>query len=147
MIDFIAVQSEDFCVNEQQDLLHANNTDIGGTCHFVGTVRGGDCNALELEHYPGMTEKSLQDIVASASQRWSLHSVRVIHRIGKLMPGEKIVYVGVASRHRQAAFDACAYIMDYLKTQAPFWKKEYADAGEQWVDARDTDTQALQRWQ
>jgi molybdopterin synthase catalytic subunit len=149
MSDFIAVQEDDFCLNTQQAaLLQGQNDNVGGCCHFTGTVRGGDdCEALELEHYPGMTEKSLAEIVVQAKARWPLLAVRIIHRVGKLLPGEQIVYVGVASRHRQAAFEACHFIMDYLKTQAPFWKKEYSANGEQWVDARESDTDALTRWQ
>jgi len=103
--------------------------------------------AMTLEHYPGMTEAALADIVAAARKRWELRGVRVIHRVGRLLPGERIVFVGVASAHRGDAFAACEFIMDYLKTQAPFWKKEETPEGGRWVDARTTDEHAAKRWQ
>jgi molybdopterin synthase catalytic subunit len=101
---------------------------------------------MTLEHYPGMTDKALADIVAQAQSRWTLLGVRVIHRVGRLLPGERIVFVGVASSHRHDAFAACEFIMDYLKTQAPFWKREETAAGARWVDARESDDAAAQRW-
>ncbi len=101
---------------------------------------------MTLEHYPGMTEDALAEIVASARQRWALRRVRVIHRVGRLLPGERIVFVGVAASHRHDAFAACEFIMDYLKTQAPFWKKEETAAGARWVDARESDDIAANRW-
>jgi molybdopterin synthase catalytic subunit len=118
---------------------------------FVGLVRdinqGNSVKELTLEHYPGMTEKSLKTIVQQAKQRWSLGKVRVIHRIGRLKLNDQIVFVGVTSRHREAAFAASQFIMDYLKNQAPFWKKETTDDGEDWVDFNEKDQQAMQRWQ
>jgi molybdopterin synthase catalytic subunit len=102
---------------------------------------------MTLEHYPGMTEQALAEIVAQARGRWELHRVRVIHRVGRLLPGERIVFVGVASGHRGAAFAACEFIMDFLKTRAPFWKKEETPAGGRWVDARESDDHAARRWQ
>ena len=123
----------------------------GGTqCPAAGTAqpdRAAAVTAMTLEHYPGMTEEALADIVATAQKRWELRAVRVIHRVGRLLPGERIVFVGVASAHRGDAFAACEFIMDYLKTQAPFWKKEESPKGERWVDARVTDDHAAKRWQ
>ena len=107
---------------------------------------GGGIASMTLEHYPGMTEKSIAAIVAEARRRWELRGVTVIHRIGRLLPGERIVLVAVASAHRDAAFAACEFIMDYLKTQAPFWKKEATAQGSRWVDARDSDDAAAERW-
>jgi molybdopterin synthase catalytic subunit len=101
---------------------------------------------MTLEHYPGMTESALAEIVAQARERWEVRGVRVIHRVGRLLPGARIVFVGVSSSHRGAAFAACEFIMDYLKTRAPFWKKEETDAGARWVDARETDENAVRRW-
>ena len=117
---------------------------------FTGQVRGGNGScallAMELEHYPGMTEASIQRIVDEAASRWPLLGINVVHRVGRLLPGEPIVFVGVACEHRAAAFAAAEFIMDYLKTRAPFWKKEITATGAQWVDARETDTQAASRW-
>lgn len=144
----VSVQHEDFDAGAETAALSAGRLDVGAVATFVGQVRGGDgLIAMSLEHYPGMTEKSLAGIIEQAEARWPLLAVRVIHRIGRLLPGEQIVFVGVASSHRQAAFDACAFIMDYLKTRAPFWKKEETPAGARWVDARDSDEAALERWQ
>src|SRR5699024_8478735 len=109
-------------------------------------IGGGAISAMELEHYPGMTERALEEIVAEARGRWPLHGVRVIHRYGPLAPGDRIVLVVTASRHRQAAFEAAAFLMDYLKTRAPFWKKETGAEGSVWVDARETDDAAAERW-
>jgi molybdopterin synthase catalytic subunit len=121
---------------------------------FVGLVRkdneGGEVLTMTLEHYPGMTEQALQDIVDQAGQSWELRRVRVIHRVGRLAPGDRIVFVGVSSRHRGDAFAACEFIMDYLKTRAPFWKKEEltnGPLGGRWVDARESDEAAAERWQ
>ena len=123
----------------------------GGVVGFVGYVRdfndGDPVSGMWLEHYPGMTEKALADIVEQAQARWLLHEVHVLHRVGQLEPGEPIVFVGVASAHRQAAFEANNFIMDYLKTRAPFWKRETTPQGERWVDAKHSDEQALTRWQ
>lgn len=143
----IAVQEADFDAGAQTAALSALDDGVGAVASFVGLVRGKDVRAMTLEHYPGMTERALTDIATQACQRWPLASVRIIHRVGRLLPGAQIVYVGVGSGHRQAAFEACAFIMDYLKTRAPFWKKEETADGERWVDARDADEAALQRWQ
>ncbi|MGF9657008.1 molybdopterin synthase catalytic subunit MoaE [Pantoea agglomerans] len=122
----------------------------GAVVTFTGKVRnhnlGNDVAALTLEHYPGMTEKALQEIVDAARERWPLQRVTVIHRVGELFPGDEIVLVGVTSAHRGSAFSAAEFIMDYLKTRAPFWKREATEQGDRWVDARDSDQQAAQRW-
>ncbi|HSD39171.1 MAG TPA: molybdopterin synthase catalytic subunit MoaE [Rhodocyclaceae bacterium] len=150
-LEDISVRHEDFDVGAEIAALSGDGT-AGAVASFVGAVRGGGSEkdaifAMTLEHYPGMTERALADIVALARQRWALGGVRVIHRIGRLLPGERIVFVGVACRHRGEAFAACEFIMDYLKTQAPFWKKEETAQGARWVDARDSDDAALERWQ
>jgi len=123
----------------------------GAVVTFTGKVRnhnlGSDVAALTLEHYPGMTEKALEEIVAAARERWPLQRVTVIHRVGELFPGDEIVLVGVTSAHRGSAFSAAEFIMDYLKTRAPFWKREATEQGDRWVDARDSDHQAAQRWE
>lgn len=123
----------------------------GAVVTFTGKVRnhnlGNDVAALTLEHYPGMTEKALQEIVDAARKRWPLQRVTVIHRVGELFPGDEIVLVGVTSAHRGSAFSAAEFIMDYLKTRAPFWKREATEQGDRWVDARDSDHQAAQRWE
>lgn len=122
----------------------------GAVVTFTGKVRnhnlGNDVAALTLEHYPGMTEKALQEIVDAARERWPLQRVTVIHRVGELFPGDEIVLVGVTSAHRGSAFSAAEFIMDYVKTRAPFWKREATEQGDRWVDARDSDHQAAQRW-
>lgn len=122
----------------------------GAVVTFTGKVRnhnlGNNVAALTLEHYPGMTEKALQEIVNAARERWPLQRVTVIHRVGELFPGDEIVLVGVTSAHRGSAFSAAEFIMDYLKTRAPFWKREATEQGDRWVDARDSDHQAAQRW-
>ncbi|MCU6433125.1 molybdopterin synthase catalytic subunit MoaE [Undibacterium sp. Jales W-56] len=146
----VFVQTEDFDVSAELAKLRAGKPAIGALVSFVGLVRdlndGLDVQAMELEHYPGMTEKSLEDIVQQAGQRWQLLDTLVIHRVGVLQPLEQIVLVAVASAHRGEAFAACEFIMDYLKTQAPFWKKEQTPQGARWVDARDADDQALHKW-
>ncbi|MDP5241254.1 molybdopterin synthase catalytic subunit MoaE [Uliginosibacterium sp. 31-16] len=143
----VSVQHEDFDLAAETAALSAGRSDIGAIATFLGLVRGdGGLVAMSLEHYPAMTEKALAGIVAQAEARWPLQAVRVIHRVGRLLPGERIVFVGVASSHRAAAFEACAFIMDYLKTRAPFWKKEETPEGARWVDARDSDEAALARW-
>jgi len=123
----------------------------GAVVTFTGKVRnhnlGDDVAALTLEHYPGMTEKALQEIVDAARERWPLQRVTVIHRVGELFPGDEIVLVGVTSAHRGSAFSAAEFIIDYLKTRAPFWKREATEQGDRWVDARDSDHQAAQRWE
>jgi molybdopterin synthase catalytic subunit len=143
----INIQHEDFDVAVEMDALSGAGA-AGAVASFVGYVRGGanDVLAMTLEHYAGMTERALADIAEQAQRRWPLLGVRIIHRVGRLLPGERIVFVGVAGSHRGEAFSACQFIMDYLKTQAPFWKKEETATGARWVDARDSDEEALQRW-
>jgi molybdopterin synthase catalytic subunit len=146
----IKVQREDFDVGAELAALTGGRTDIGGVATFIGLVRdvGGDApvGAMTLEHYPGMTEKQLATIEAEARRRWPLQASLIIHRYGRLAPGERIVLVATASAHRQAALEACAFLIDWLKTQAPFWKLEETPAGAQWVAARDSDDAAAQRW-
>jgi molybdopterin synthase catalytic subunit len=142
----LSIQEADFDVGAELAALTADDGDAGAVASFVGLVRGAEVAAMTLEHYPGMTEKALAAIVDDARQRWPLRAVRVIHRVGRLLPGERIVLVAVSSRHRQAAFAACEFIMDYLKTRAPFWKREETPSGSRWVDARETDDAAAQRW-
>lgn len=143
----VSVQTGDFDVGAETAALSAGRPDVGAVANFVGLVRGGDgLIAMTLEHYPAMTLKSLEEIVAQATARWSLLDVRVVHRIGRLLPGDRIVFVGVASSHRGDAFAACEFIMDYLKTRAPFWKKEETSDGAHWVDARESDVDAAARW-
>lgn len=143
----VSVQSADFDAGAEIAALSAGDDGAGAVTSFVGLVRhDGEVGAMTLEHYPGMTEAALVDIVAQAKRRWTLRRVRVIHRIGRLLPGERIVFVGVASGHRGDAFAACEFIMDYLKTRAPFWKKEETPQGARWVDARETDDRAARRW-
>ncbi|MFZ6813093.1 molybdopterin synthase catalytic subunit MoaE [Undibacterium sp. Rencai35W] len=147
----VFVQTEDFDVSTELAKMRAGKPAIGAVVSFVGLVRdlndGLDVQAMELEHYPGMTEKSLDDIVQQAGQRWQLLDTLVIHRVGILQPLDQIVLVAVASAHRGEAFAACEFIMDYLKTQAPFWKKEQTSQGARWVDAREADDYALNKWQ
>ena len=146
----VRVQTADFDLNTEVANLRKNNTAIGAIVSFVGVVRdlndGQNVSAMELEHYPVMTEKALDDIVAQANARWALLDTLVIHRVGALMPADQIVLVVTASKHRGEAFAACEFIMDYLKTQAPFWKKEQTPEGARWVDAREADDQALGKW-
>ena len=147
----IAVQTDDFDQNQLYAALRADCPAIGAIVTFVGLVRdlnlGDAVTGLFLEHYPGMTEKSLAAIVDEAAGRWPLHRVQIIHRVGQLMPSDQIVYVGVSAEHRGDAFAACEFIMDYLKTRAPFWKRETSAEGDRWVDARDSDQAAAKRWQ
>lgn len=147
----IRIQHEDFDVGSELAAMRAGRPEIGALVSFVGLVRdqaGGEAvSALELSHYPGMTEKALQTIISQAEARWPLLATRVIHRVGPLALSEQIVLVAVASAHRGAAFAAAEFIMDYLKTQAPFWKKESTAAGSHWVDAKDADDSAAARWQ
>ncbi|MDP2810096.1 MAG: molybdopterin synthase catalytic subunit MoaE [Rhodocyclaceae bacterium] len=145
----ISVQEADFDAGAEIAALTFGTTDAGAVASFVGLVRGGDIAAMTLEHYPGMTEKALSEIVAEAKTRWQLLAVRVIHRVGRLVPGDRIVFVAVSSSHRGEAFAACEFIMDYLKTRAPFWKKENVNGGAEggrWVDARESDDHAVSRW-
>jgi len=152
----IAIQTADFDVSTELTELRAAHRDVGAIVSFVGTVREMDSGAgkqteqtehMELEHYPGMTEKSLENIVQHAARRWEIKDVVVIHRIGVLPAAAQIVLVAVAGQHRGTAFEACEFIMDYLKTEAPFWKKEVSEKGAHWVDARVTDLSALKKWQ
>lgn len=146
----IRVQAEDFDVGAELATLAGGNHAIGGVAVFVGLVRdlagGSEISAMTLEHYPAMTEKMLAEIEAEAKERWPLEASLVIHRYGRLEPGDRIVMVATASAHRQAAFDSCEFLMDWLKTKAPFWKLEETEAGAQWVDARDSDDTAAARW-
>ncbi|MFL8991191.1 molybdopterin synthase catalytic subunit MoaE [Pseudomonas sp. QLc11A] len=146
----VRVQREVFDVTQLIASLQAKDPGVGAVVNFVGYVRdinqGEAVAGLFLEHYPGMTERSLQKIIDNARTRWPLRAVEVVHRIGPLSISEPIVFVGVSSPHRQAAFEACAFIMDYLKTDAPFWKREDVAGGARWVDARDSDRSAVVRW-
>jgi len=151
----IKVQQENFDVSAELAALTTGNRDIGGVVSFVGLVRDliktddrdAALKAMTLEHYPGMTEKKLVEIEAEAQSRWPLEASLIIHRYGRLEPGEQIVLVACASAHRQAAFDACNFLMDWLKTEAPFWKLEETDTGEAWVESRAGDDEAAARWQ
>jgi molybdopterin synthase catalytic subunit len=143
----IRIQQEDFDLNDEIDALTDGRTDIGGVASFVGVVRGDDdLQSLTLEHYPGMTEREIASHVEEAAKRWPLLGATVIHRVGTLKPGERIVLVVTASSHRGAAFEACEFLMDYLKTRAPFWKREEGASGSGWVDAHDRDDSAAARW-
>jgi molybdopterin synthase catalytic subunit len=146
----ISIQSQDFNLQEEVDALEHHNLSDGAVVTFTGRVRnqnlGVNVTALHLEHYPGMTENALGDIIKQAKQRWPIARVKVIHRIGTLTIGEKIVFVGVTSPHRGAAFQACEFIMDYLKVNAPFWKKELTSDGERWLEAKTTDHHKAQNW-
>ena len=146
----IKIQNEDFDVSDEIKVLHQNNT--GAIVNFIGVVRGYNennnqiINSMTLEHYPGMTESEIEKIVFESSQRWELTGVTVIHRVGNLKPSDQIVFVGVSSKHRQNAFDGCNFIMDWLKTKAPFWKVEENNNKKNWVNFNDSDNQALKKW-
>jgi len=146
----IRVQAEDFDIGAEVAALTAGRTDIGAVVTFSGLVRdasgGAPVTSMELEHYPGMTEKELARTEAEAHARWPLQATLIVHRIGELKPGENIVLVVAASAHRAAAFEAAAFLMDYLKTRAPFWKREEGQGEARWVDARESDDQAATRW-
>lgn len=146
----VSVQFDDFSVGAEYDGL-SQGTASGAVVTFIGKVRdmnlGDNVTGLSLEHYPGMTEKALAEICDEAEKRWPLLKVRVIHRVGDLDIGDQIVFVGVSSAHRGAAFEACEFIMDYLKTKAPFWKKERTTEATRWVESRDSDAKAAERWQ
>jgi molybdopterin synthase catalytic subunit len=146
----VTIQHEDFDVSAEIAALRAGDRGVGAVCVFVGTVRdrsdGNAVSAMELEHYPGMTEKAIEGMIEQAFARFDILGARVIHRIGRLAPTDQIVLVVVTSAHRGESFEACEFLMDYLKTQAPFWKKESTPAGERWVDARVSDDAALARW-
>ncbi len=147
----VRVQTADFDAGREISILRNNDPRVGAVASFIGTMR--DVNdaksvaAMTLEHYPGMTEKALADIVADAHARFAIVDALVIHRVGELLPADQIVLVAVTSAHRGDAFDACRFIMDYLKTSAPFWKKEMTSDGARWVDARVSDDDAAARWQ
>ncbi len=147
----ISIQTEAFDTAEEEQKLRRGNPRIGAVVSFLGLMRdindGDQVHTMTLEHYPGMTEKALATIVDEAEQRWDLEGVRVIHRVGELRPEEPIVLVMVASRHRGEAFRACEFVIDYLKTRAPFWKKEVTPEGERWVEARHSDKDAESRWE
>jgi molybdopterin synthase catalytic subunit len=146
----VVVQTEAFDLGAEVDAMSRGRTDIGAIASFVGLARdtndGSGVQAMTLEHYPGMTEKALNALLDEAASRWSLLDVTVIHRVGRLLPGDPIVLVAVAGSHRGEAFAACEFIMDALKTRAPFWKKEETPAGERWVEARVSDDTAAARW-
>lgn len=146
----VSIQTQDFDLSAEVAALRAGDLGVGAVCSFVGTVRdlGGDQSVelMELEHYPGMTEAAIQRMIDEAAQRFDIRGVRVIHRVGPLAAADQIVLVAVSSAHRGQSYQACEFLMDYLKTQAPFWKKEHTPTGAHWVDARASDDAALARW-
>jgi molybdopterin synthase catalytic subunit len=146
----VSIRTDDFDVGAEIAALRAGDGGVGAVCAFVGTVRelndGNAVRTLELEHYPEMTEASIEAMIEAAMRRFEIRAARVVHRVGVLAPTAQIVLVAVTASHRGQAFQACEFLMDYLKTQAPFWKKESGPAGERWVDARSADDAALARW-
>jgi molybdopterin synthase catalytic subunit len=146
----VSIQTQDFDVSQELAALRLGDARVGAVCSFLGTVRerndGSAVASMALEHYPGMTEKAISAMMAEAQQRFDIYAARVIHRVGLLHPEDQIVFVAVTSAHRGESFKACEFLMDYLKTQAPFWKKEVTPDGARWVDARVSDDQALARW-
>jgi len=146
----VSIQTSDFDVSAEHAVLRARDKRIGAVCSFVGIVRdrndGLNVSSMELEHYPGMTEKAIEAMIDEAFKRFDIYGVRVVHRIGLLQPLDQVVMVAVTSAHRGESFKACEFLMDYLKTQAPFWKKEQTPEGTRWVDARVTDDAALAKW-
>jgi molybdopterin synthase catalytic subunit len=146
----VRIQEADFDPGRELESLTRDRVDVGAVASFVGLVRdandGSRVSAMRLEHYPGMTEQSIEAICTEARKRWKVYDTLVIHRVGALKPGDRIVLVGVSGAHRGDAFAACEFIMDYLKTRAPFWKKESTPAGERWVEARESDEKAAGRW-
>jgi|TARA_B110001452_G_scaffold259640_1_gene256234 molybdopterin synthase catalytic subunit len=149
-MDKVIVQAKDFDLTTEVNLARSKNPQIGAIVSFVGTVRdlqSETLKSLTLEHYPEMTEKSLESIVIKARSRWELENITIIHRVGKLLISDQIVLVIVTSKHRQEAFDSCNFIMDYLKTDAPFWKKESSDKEEKWVDSSSNDKKQKKRWE
>ena len=146
----VSIQLEDFDLSAEVQALRQGDKRIGAVCSFVGTVRdrndGANVSSMELEHYPGMTEKAIEAMIDQATARFDVYGVRVVHRIGLLQPLDQVVLVAVTSAHRGESFKACEFLMDYLKTQAPFWKKEQTLEGARWVDARVTDDAALAKW-
>ena len=151
MMSSVRVQTEDFDVSAEMLTLRKRNPKIGAVASFVGVVRdlndGDSVSTLTLEHYPGMTEKSLEAIVQQAKERWDIYDALIVHRVGTMRPLDQIVLVIVTSAHRGESFQACEFLMDYLKTRAPFWKKEVTPEGERWVDARSSDDVAAKRWE
>jgi molybdopterin synthase catalytic subunit len=151
----VSIQTEDFDLTQEIDKLRLSDLRVGAVCSFVGTVRdtramtgqaADEVESMTLEHYPGMTEKSIEAMIDQAHERFDIYQARVVHRIGLLAPADQIVLVAVTSAHRGESFKACEFLMDYLKTQAPFWKKELGPHGARWVDARVADDAALARW-
>jgi molybdopterin synthase catalytic subunit len=151
----VRIQHEDFDLSQELAQLRAQDLRVGAVCSFVGTVRdtraisgaaSDEIQSMELEHYPGMTEKAIEAMIDEAHRRFDFYGAVVVHRIGRLLPADQIVLVAVTSAHRGESFKACEFLMDYLKTQAPFWKKEQTPQGAQWVDARVSDDAALARW-
>ena len=146
----VSIQTNDFDLTLEVDALRKNDKRVGAVCTFTGTVRdlndGQNVSSMELEHYPGMTEKAIEAMIDEAARRFDIFAARVVHRVGLLLPLDQVVLVAVTSRHRGESFKACEFLMDYLKTQAPFWKKEQNPGGARWVDARVTDDQALLKW-
>jgi molybdopterin synthase catalytic subunit len=146
----VSIQTEDFNLATEVAALRAADKGVGAVCSFIGTVRdrndGLSVSTMELEHYPGMTESSIEAMIDAAHQRFNINAARVIHRVGLLQPLDQIVMVAVTSAHRGESFKACEFLMDYLKTQAPFWKKEVTPEGARWVDARVSDDAALAKW-
>ena len=151
----VSIQPQDFDLAAEVAALRSGDLGVGAVASFVGTVRdrhgsdasaAGEVRALELEHYPGMTERAIEAMIDEATRRFAIRAARVVHRVGELAPGDQIVLVAVTAAHRGEAFQACEFLMDYLKTQAPFWKKETTPEGERWVDARVADDAALARW-
>lgn len=146
----VSIQTQDFDLSTEIAQLRAHDGGVGAVCSFIGTVRdrsdGQQVSAMELEHYPGMTEKSIEAMIDAAHRRFDIRAARVIHRVGPLMPQDQIVLVAVSSAHRGESFQACEFLMDYLKTEAPFWKKESTPDGARWVDARVSDDAAMARW-
>jgi molybdopterin synthase catalytic subunit len=144
----VRIQHEDFDPGAEIAALNDNAGKVGAVASFIGLVRGDDgMKAMTLDHYPGFAEREISAHVAQAQERWPLLGIRVVHRVGRLTPGERIVFVGVASSHRQAAFAAAEFLMDYLKTRAPFWKLEERASGTTWVEARESDDKSVKRWQ
>jgi molybdopterin synthase catalytic subunit len=154
----VSIQAEPFDVAQELAILHGSDSRVGAVCSFVGTVRDRNASAgaapdgqstvlsMELEHYPGMTDAAIESRIDAALDRFDIFAARVVHRVGLLQPLDPIVLVAVTSAHRHASFQACEFLMDYLKTQAPFWKKEHTPSGPRWVDARVSDDEALARW-
>ena len=150
MVARVSIQTPDFDLAKEIGSLRANDKRIGAVCSFVGTVRdrndGLNVQSMELEHYPGMTEKAIEAMIDAAMSRFDIFDARVVHRVGLLQPLDQVVMVAVTSKHRGESFKACEFLMDYLKTQAPFWKKEETPEGARWVDARVADDLALAKW-